>query len=208
MLIWVNLTASDCCLDFPWMLCQFIFYFFIFLLCQFSYPLSLWRTDVYNCWHGWCSANTQTSVYFLKKYFIHLFMKDPERGRDIGRQRSRLSAVVPMRDSILELQDHALSWRAQALSHPVDPGHKSLGAPSVSLGSHPREMILAHTKSRHMHPLTKYCLTDLQKMVVAGDSCPSVVQQGVPLPYILGGTCSYSCRAVSHFKHNLHFSDY
>ena len=44
-----------------------------------------------------------------KKDFIYLFMRDTERGRDIGRGRSRLPARSPMWDLISELQDHVLS---------------------------------------------------------------------------------------------------
>ena len=60
----------------------------------------------------------QIQVLFFKKDFIYLFMKDRERerGRDIGRGRSRLHAGSPMWDSILGLQDHALGQR-QPLNH-------------------------------------------------------------------------------------------
>ena len=37
-------------------------------------------------------------------------MRDRERGRDLGRGRSRLSAGNPMWDSVPGLQDHALSY--------------------------------------------------------------------------------------------------
>ena len=49
-------------------------------------------------------------IFFLKD-FINLFMRDTERerGRDTGRGRSRLPAGSPTQDSILGLQDHALS---------------------------------------------------------------------------------------------------
>ena len=43
-----------------------------------------------------------------KIYFIYLFMRDPERGRDTGRGRSRLHAGSPMWDLILGVQDQAL----------------------------------------------------------------------------------------------------
>ena len=43
-------------------------------------------------------------------------MRDTERGRDTGRERSRLHADSPMWDSILGLQDHDLSQR-QVLNH-------------------------------------------------------------------------------------------
>ena len=38
-------------------------------------------------------------------------MRDTERGRDIGRERSRLPVVNPVRDSIPGPQDHDLSQR-------------------------------------------------------------------------------------------------
>ena len=44
-----------------------------------------------------------------------------ERGRDIGRGRSRLHAGSPMWDSILGLQDHAPGQR-QALNHCATQG--------------------------------------------------------------------------------------
>ena len=53
---------------------------------------------------------------FFFKYFIYLFMRDTERGKDTGRGRSRLLVGSPMRDSIPGLQDQALSQR-QTLSH-------------------------------------------------------------------------------------------
>ena len=53
---------------------------------------------------------------FFKKYFIYLFMRDTERGRDTGRGRSRLHAGSPMWDLISGLRDYALG-RRQALNH-------------------------------------------------------------------------------------------
>ena len=54
------------------------------------------------------------------KDLIYSFMRDTERererGRDVGRERSRLHVESPMWDSILGLQDHALGQR-QALNH-------------------------------------------------------------------------------------------
>ena len=47
-----------------------------------------------------------------------------DRGRDIGRGRSKLPVGSPMRDLILGLQGHSLSHRqtdAQPLSHPGVP---------------------------------------------------------------------------------------
>ena len=51
-------------------------------------------------------------------------MRGTQRGRDIGRERSRLHAGSPMWDSILGLQDHArpgLKAGTQVLSHPGIP---------------------------------------------------------------------------------------
>ena len=50
------------------------------------------------------------TVFFFKD-FIYLFMRDTERGRDIGRGRSRLPAGSPMRDLIPGPRDHILSQR-------------------------------------------------------------------------------------------------
>ena len=43
--------------------------------------------------------------------FIYLFMRDTEKGRDIGRGRNRLLIGSLMRDLILGPQDHDLSKR-------------------------------------------------------------------------------------------------
>ena len=47
---------------------------------------------------------------------MYLFMRDTERGRDIGRRRSRLRAGNLMQDLILGPGDHNLSQR-QVLNH-------------------------------------------------------------------------------------------
>ena len=47
---------------------------------------------------------------------FYLFMRDTERGRDIGRGRSRLPVGSPMQDSIPGPWDHDLSQR-QILNH-------------------------------------------------------------------------------------------
>ena len=49
------------------------------------------------------------SFFFKKDFCIYLFMRDRERGRDIGRGRSRLPTRSQMWDSILGLWDHTLS---------------------------------------------------------------------------------------------------
>ena len=51
------------------------------------------------------------SPFYFFKYFIYLFMRDTERGRDTGKGRSRLLAGSPKQDSTLGLQDHALGRR-------------------------------------------------------------------------------------------------
>ena len=58
-----------------------------------------------NCWATWAAPQK-----FFFKDFIYLFMRGTgrERGRDIGRGRSRLHAGSPTWDSIPGLQDHAL----------------------------------------------------------------------------------------------------
>ena len=47
--------------------------------------------------------------FFFLKDFIYLFMRDTQRGRDIGRGRSRLPAETLMQDLILGPRDHDLS---------------------------------------------------------------------------------------------------
>ena len=56
--------------------------------------------------------------FFLSfsKDFIYLFMRDRERGRDIGRRRSRLPTRSPRWYSIPGPQDHVLGQR-QMLNH-------------------------------------------------------------------------------------------
>ena len=49
--------------------------------------------------------------FFFFEGFIDSFMKDTERGRDIGRGRSRLPVGILMQDSIPGPQDHDLSQR-------------------------------------------------------------------------------------------------
>ena len=56
------------------------------------------------------------TFHFLFFLIFHLFMRDTERGRDIGRGRSRLHAGNLMQDSIPGPQDHDLSQR-QTLNH-------------------------------------------------------------------------------------------
>ena len=47
-------------------------------------------------------------IFIDFKDFIYLFMREREKGRDIGRGRSRLHARSPTWDLILGLQDQAL----------------------------------------------------------------------------------------------------
>ena len=62
----------------------------------------------------WAKGRRQTSApprdpyfFFFKIYlFIHEGHRDRERGRDMGRGRSRLHAGSPTRDSTPGLQDH------------------------------------------------------------------------------------------------------
>ena len=54
--------------------------------------------------------------FLFFKDFIYLFMRDTEKGRDIGRGRSRLPAGSPMWDLDPGPWDHTLSQR-QTLSH-------------------------------------------------------------------------------------------
>ena len=52
-----------------------------------------------------------TPMFIFFKDFIYSFMRDMERGRDIGRGRSRLLAGILMWDLIPGLQDHSLGQR-------------------------------------------------------------------------------------------------
>ena len=56
-------------------------------------------------------------MYF--KYFIYLFMRDTERGRDTGRgRRSRRPAGSLMQDSIPGPWDHALTKGGRSTTEP------------------------------------------------------------------------------------------
>ena len=47
-------------------------------------------------------------VFIFLRFYLFIQERERERGRDIGRERSRLHADSLMWDSILGLQDHAL----------------------------------------------------------------------------------------------------
>ena len=49
--------------------------------------------------------------FFKKRFYLFIHDRHIERGRDIGRERSRLPAWSLMWDSIPGLWDHNLSWR-------------------------------------------------------------------------------------------------
>ena len=55
-------------------------------------------------------------LFFFLRFYLFIHERHPERGRDIGRGRSRLPTGSPMRDSIPGPQDHDLSQR-QMLNH-------------------------------------------------------------------------------------------
>ena len=72
--------------------------------------------------HWGCDNQEQVSALlfyfsFLKKYFIYLFMRDTERGRDISRGRSRFPAGSVMWDSIPGPRDHNDPSQRQTLNH-------------------------------------------------------------------------------------------
>ena len=61
-------------------------------------------------------ANRTTVGMIFKKefrrfYFVYLFVRDIERGRDIGKGRSRLPAGSLVQDAILGPRNHNLSRR-------------------------------------------------------------------------------------------------
>ena len=60
-------------------------------------------------------ATSNQILFFLG--FIYLVMRDRERGRDIGRGRSRLPAGSLMLDLIPGAQDHEPKADAHPLSH-------------------------------------------------------------------------------------------
>ena len=69
--------------------------------------------------HLLVGRETDFGAIFFFKILILIFIHSWETeggGRDTGRGRSRIHAGSPMRDSILALQDHALSQR-QTLNH-------------------------------------------------------------------------------------------
>ena len=68
-----------------------------------------WKIMVFHL-HSLQPADTWL---FLKKYFIYFFIHEryTERGRDMGRGRSRLPTGSPIWDSVPGPWDHALSQR-------------------------------------------------------------------------------------------------
>ena len=63
-------------------------------------------------------------------------MRDTERGRGGGRERSRLHAESPMWDSIPGPQDHGAKGRGLTAEPPRDPGESTSKLPPVALGSY------------------------------------------------------------------------
>ena len=64
----------------------------------------------------WEQCNTMVTMVvkirdFFLRFYLFIHVRHTERGRDIGRGRSRLHAGSSMQDSIPGLQDHDLSWR-------------------------------------------------------------------------------------------------
>ena len=92
-------------------------------ICTNIIQVVLWWSKTFKIYHMICSnseyvgnfhISTITSfqikfLFFLKILFIH--ERHRERGRDTGRERSRLHAGSPMWDSIPGLQNHALGQR-------------------------------------------------------------------------------------------------
>ena len=65
--------------------------------------LWLWYFKIY------CLFLSVFFLIYLKKYFIYLFMRDTQRGRDTGRGRSRPPVGSPRWELIPGPQDHHLS---------------------------------------------------------------------------------------------------
>ena len=91
-------------------------------------PLRYIRTQVCHLYHHYQRIKSQEGTrsdggrsdllgcvlfyfFYFFKDFIYLLMRDTERGRDIGRGRSKLLMGNPMWDSIPGPQDHNLSQR-------------------------------------------------------------------------------------------------
>ena len=84
------------------------FFFFITIFCKFNYNIS-W------CWPAF--------IDLFKRFYLFIHERHRERGRDIGRSRSRLHAGSLMQDLIPRPWDQDLNQKAddQSLSHPDAP---------------------------------------------------------------------------------------
>ena len=99
------------------------------------------------CWINLgLNRSKQLSFFFLLRFYLLINERHRERGRDIGRERSRLHAGPPMWDLIPGFQDHALSLR-QMLNHwatqasQISPSYKDTS--TVGSGPAPKDLILA-----------------------------------------------------------------
>ena len=127
----------------------------IFLSKSLMWWITLFSND--NQLFPWCKTNFITTylkniyldsvLHFFKKAFINLFKRDTERGRDMGKGRSRLPVGILMRDSIPG-PPLPPGWQpepeadAQLLSHPGAPRFSilnnfwSYGYSAISRASH------------------------------------------------------------------------
>ena len=120
------------------------------------FPLFSWAN---LNWFLSCIQRTQAKeegrkekISFFKRDFIHLFMRDRERGRDIGRGRSRLHARSQMWDSIPD--PRIMTW-AEGRHPTAEPSR----CPSIGkLFQDEKDLVISITLNYYPSPCHKYVL--------------------------------------------------
>ena len=125
---------------------------------------------------------------FFKRFYLFIHERHTERGRDIGRGRSRLHTGSQMWDSILGFRDHALSqrqtlnrWATQAplrsILNTQTPPHAQYT--EFILNFFPYGIFRIYTKVEDYE--SHVTITELQLVSTAGQSCFTYISTCFPL---------------------------